>query len=171
MFWKSETDRWVERVAKSIRKQGFAGVPVGDFGREMNWIYTVGLMETFQAPEIIIFDLPLDAAADAVSSIIDGLRTRTDIPAEGVLYEGEGAPPAVWRRVHPSQISGAGWFALAKLYYERQGRPETLEALQLVLPAPDGALPWSEGYPERLRKLQPALYEPAPSALASEAGV
>jgi len=56
----------------------------------------------------------------------------------------------------------------------RTGMPYSFDAYQLVLSDNDGRLPWDDGYDERLRPLQPALYLPLEdeaSPLAEDAAV
>ncbi|HEY0647892.1 hypothetical protein [Phenylobacterium sp.] len=52
--------------------------------------------------------------------------------------------------------------------------PFGFNAFQLVLSDNDGRMPWDDGYDERLRPLQPALYLPLDvkeSPLAAEAAL
>lgn len=63
--------------------------------------------------------------------------------------------------MHPDWIDAPeGWFTFALWRRAlRTGKTFGLEAFQLVLSDEAGHFPWDEGYDERLRPLQPALWE------------
>lgn len=154
---------WKWQVRRDVRKRGWRGIYVGDYqGPPPSWAYTVGFWESAGSPEIIVFDLPRQAANDLLWNAYTQLRSGDLTIRDGEPWTAENGVSPVWRRVHPSQLDAdEGWFALARWYRFRQTGRDDLEVFQLVLPDNAGALPWQPGYDEQLRPLQPALYLPA----------
>jgi hypothetical protein len=156
---------WYARdTERRIRKHGWTGIYVGDYSSSPTWVYTVGLEETLGQPELVIFDLPNDAANNILWRAYEELKQGDLVLEDGKAWlTGEAEHPIVWRKVHPTQIESAdGWFTLAVMRaFARTGRMFELEAFQLVLSDQEGRLPWEPGYDDGLRFRQPALYLPA----------
>lgn len=150
---------WIKRQhGRDIDRCGWSGVYVGDYHSAPSWAYTVGFDETLNHPEMIAFDLPKASANGLFSSSFEAIRS-----GELVIEDGQQAPftdtRCVWRKVYPDHV--AEWLTLACMRrFARTGMPVGVEAYQLVLSDAAGLLPWDEGYDERLRHLQPALWEP-----------
>lgn len=159
-----------------IHQHGWTAIYVGDYHTAPTWTYTIGFEETLGKPEVIVFDVPQDAANALLWEVFTQLKDGRLVLEDGKVWpEGE-EKPCAWRKVDPSQIvSEEGWFTLAMMRsLARTGMPFGFEAFQLVLSDNDGRLPWEDGYDERLRGLQPALYlpvEPDGTSLAAEAGL
>jgi hypothetical protein len=154
-------------LRRSVRRLGWTGVYVGDYASIPTWVYTVGLDETLNHPELIIFDIRQCDANNILWETFESLRSGVLVLEDRLMWPGAGDHPMVWRKVHPSNIDAEqGWFTFAlRRRFERTRRNWGLEAFQLVLSDGDGHLPWDEGYDERLRKRQPALWDPAEPAL------
>jgi hypothetical protein len=138
-------------------------VYVGDYHHAPTWAYTVGLDETLNQPELIVFDAPQHAAGALFSGACDALKAGPLVLEDWLVWpEGE-ERPGVWRKVHPGRIDDEeGWLTMAVWRRaERIGRRGGLEAFQYVLSDNNGTLPWEAGYNEELRPLQPALWLPA----------
>ncbi|WP_397404276.1 DUF4262 domain-containing protein [Phenylobacterium sp.] len=147
---------------RRVRKHGWAGLYVGAYGEAPAWAYSLGFDETLDQPEVVMFDVPRDIASGVLWQAFDDLKSGELRFEEGATWSmGEDHPP-IWRKVHPSQISGVvGWLSLAQQRrFARTGQFSGLEAFQLVLPDPEGHYPWEPGYDEHLRPRQPALYLP-----------
>ena len=75
-------DDIIERDAELIRKHGFTMVGVTANGDDphdpINWIYTVGLLDTAAHPELVIAGAPLSVGASLMSAfaraVLDGER-------------------------------------------------------------------------------------------------
>lgn len=163
---------WIDRLLSAWRKRdtrrrvearGWTAIYVGDYKHAPSWVYTVGLTASLGSPEIIVFDLPRPSASQLVSVVHDQLRDGRLVLADGREWEGASAK-CLWRKVHDDHLGE--WLTLAFIPAMVADR---LEAFQLLLSDAQGRLPWKDGYDERLRPLQPALYEP-PLALASRPG-
>ena len=170
-MWKQLVLAWRRwSVARVVRKRGWRGVYVGAYDSPTPcWIYSVGFWECVGSPEVIVFDAPKLTANTTLLSVFDELRSGALRLEDGARWEDDwGGPAAVWRKVHPSQLD-MKWLRLAQWYRAQTTGSDDLDAFQLVLPDNDGHLPWEEGYDERLRPLQPALYLPA--RVAADAAV
>lgn len=148
------------KIHRRVRRHGWTAIYVGDYETAPTWVYTLGFDETLNQPEIIVFDLPQTDANRLLWQVFDELRAGLLVLDDGKAWPDGEAHPAVWRKVHPSQIDTAeGWLALAvRRRAQRTGFNFGLEAFQLVLSDEQGRLPWQDGYDERLRPLQPELY-------------
>lgn len=147
------------RQDRMIRRHGWTGVYVGDFHEAPTWAYTIGLDETHDDPELVVFDLRREDATAIFWTAIDELRAGTLKLEDGLSWPADSDVPGVWRKVHPDHVNE--WLPLACMRrHARTGKRNGLEAFQLVL-SDHGTMPWQPGYDERLRERQPALYEPA----------
>jgi hypothetical protein len=149
--------KWcVHAAGRRIRRHGFQATYVGAYDDPPAWAYTVGFDETLDHPELVLFDSPRKSAAHTLACFYDEIRAGRMVVEEGA-DPGASNTRCVWRKVHPDQL--AVWLPLAIWRrYAVTGQRYGLEAFQLVLSDPDGRLPWEEGYDERLRGLQPALW-------------
>jgi hypothetical protein len=163
-MWTKLLFAWHSRgVARRVRRLGWNAVRVGDYGKPPCWNYSVGFWESAQAPEIIVFDLPSDAVTGLFAEVHRQLLAGDLVIEDGAPWPMPGAPTPTWRRVHPTRL-GEEWFTLAQWYkWKRSGDPE-LSAFQLVLADDAGRYPWDSDYVEALRRFQPELYLPAPTA-------
>jgi hypothetical protein len=158
-----QLSRWIHawNVDRRIRRHGWAGIHVGDYEGGLAWTYSVGFDEALAQHEVIVFDVPKDVANALLWHAFEALKAGNLAFEDGAPVEALGG--AVWRRVHPSQIDNEdAWLGGAARRRERRtGSARGLQAYQIVLPGNDGLMPWDEGYDERLRMKQPALYLPA----------
>jgi len=161
---KRALHRW--DIDGRIRRRGWTGIYVGDYRHAPSWAYTIGLLVTLGAPEIIVFDLPKPVADALLGEVFRQLKDGELVIRDGETW-GDGDKPAAWRRVHPSQLANDEhpWLGLAETFDAiLMVRPREFEAFQLVLSDGQGCFPWDAGYDERLRPLQPELYLPLEEA-------
>ena len=125
------------RQGRQIRRHGWAGAYVGDYRTAPTWAYTIGFDETLDHPEIVVCDATRPAATRLFWRVFDEVRSGALVIEDGLAW-----PPEEDCRS------------------ARTGFRHGLEAYQFVLSDAEGFLPWEAGYDERLRRLQPALYEP-----------
>jgi hypothetical protein len=156
---------WHSRdVDKRIAKHGWTATYVGDYATAPTWAYSIGFQQTLGQPEIVVFDVPKEVANGIFWTTYEELKAGTLVLEDGARWHAEDEEkPLVWRKVHQTQIeSRVGWFTLANVRRLAQtGVMFDVEAYQLVLSDEAGKLPWEDGYNERLRPSQPALYLPA----------
>jgi len=115
-----------------IIDRGFAIVPISTRTENKGWVYTIGLIDSKEHPELVVAGYPLDLAIDVVdqlgTAVIAG--DRVDPTARLAVNGLEiGA-----RSVHERHLRGdliARWH----FYYETLGRCDLVpRALQVVLP-------------------------------------
>ncbi|PZQ64595.1 MAG: hypothetical protein DI570_04880 [Phenylobacterium zucineum] len=156
---------WHDRdIERRIAKRGWTGIYVGDYASAPTWTYSVGFQQSLGQPEIVIFDVPHEAANSILWTAYEELKAGTLVLEDGKRWHAEDEEkPLVWRKVHRTQIeSRVGWLTLANARRLTQtGAMFDVEAYQLVLSDEAGRMPWEEGYNEWLRHRQPALYLPA----------
>jgi hypothetical protein len=145
---------WRRRGPRRAEGRGWTAIYVGDYKQAPSWVYTVGFKASLGEPEIIVFDLPRPSASQLVSHVHDELRSGRLILLDGVEWAAA-STRCVWRKVHEDHLGE--WLTLAFIPAMVAGG---MDAFQLVLSDAAGRLPWEDGYDERLRALQPALYEP-----------
>ena len=141
---------------RRIRRHGWAGVYVGNYNDPPTWAYTLGLDQTLDHPEIIVFDVKRKDGTFLLSHIFNELRAGRLVIEEGLAWA-EATSPSVWREVHPDHTGE--WLPLANFQrYWTTGRGDGVRAFQLVLSDSEGVLPWEPGYKEVSRQFQPALW-------------
>lgn len=169
--------RWHESdTDRRVRKHGWTAIYVGDYQTAPTWAYTVGLDESLDQPELIVFDAPQESVNALFWGAYEALKDGSLVLEDGLNWSEDHEHPCVWREVHPSQINcDDGWFTFAVIRRARRTHQmEGLRAFQFVLSDNDGKLPWEEGYDERLRERQPPLWLPVAEenpSLAAEAGL
>lgn len=151
-------------IDQRLRKHGWTAIYVGDYATAPTWTYTLGLEETLNQPELVVFDVTQEAASAILWTAFEELKAGTLVLEDGKRWhEDDPDGRLVWRKVDSSQIeSRVGWFTLAvarRLVVKRE--MFGLEVFQLVLADENQRMPWEGGYNENLRFRQPALYLPA----------
>jgi hypothetical protein len=144
--------RWIDMVAN----HGHAVVKVADRvdepSGEPNFAYSLGAFESYGAPEVIVFGLNSDAAANIINDIMVDYREGRRF-APGVLeYElvGGGHPVVFLEADRRKGLEYAGY---TNWYYERAPFP----LWQLVWPAKNGSFPWEADCPAEMKACQPDL--------------
>lgn len=117
-----------DEVARSIdlavRVHGWALIPVED---ERPWAYTVGLLETYQHPELVVTDLELSVEVSIINWAVRQIASR------GMIDEAELARRELRAaEVHRSHDAG-DWFGTWCRHYKRFPSPG--DFVQLI-PAP-----------------------------------
>jgi hypothetical protein len=147
-------------IARTVSQHGWQAI--GVFDDEPPFVYTCGLMTTFQHPEAIIFGLGSETGHSVLSSMVHEMRRGQSFAApgnyEGVLVD---LPIAV-RPVHRSQHELYLGFAMGHCRYT--GNPGGLLAVQVFWPDKAGKFPFDAGCDQVARTLQPRLDLAAPES-------
>ena len=154
-------------LERAVMKQGWAAALVGRYGEAPSWTHSIGFQETLGQPEVVVFDVPDAQRSALIREVFEELQAGTLTLEDGKTWEREDHDhPAVWRKVHSSQIDCPdGWFETAAARRPRgRGPADDPEVFQLVLSDQKGLLPWDDGYDETARPRQPALFLPAVDA-------
>lgn len=143
-----------DEIAEIVRKHGWFAGSVSD--RSPPFLYTVGLMQTYRHPELIVFGLEPDGAHALCSALVRGMAaggSYTEAGVRKVAVGGEAHRIAV-RRVHPSQHPLYLGFAMAFARRERLG---DLVAVQAFWADSAGKFPFDAGCDLAVFTLQPRL--------------
>lgn len=162
MFEKLRREWHLRDIDKRIQRHGWTAMYVGDYRSGPCWAYSIGFEENLGQPEVVVFDISQADANSLLWWIYTSIEKGELTAREGETWAPEGEVIGAWREVHPSQIDGPdGWFAAALERRVRRGATQPLRVFQLVFRDEAQKFPWADGYNERLRTKQPALYLPA----------
>ena len=147
-----DDQEWIDLIARF----GHAIVKVADRADEPTaeppFAYSLGAFESYGVPELILFGLEGDVAAEIINGIMDecrrGKRFRSGVPIHDIFG---GDVPAVLLETDPARA--LNYATHADWYYERQPFP----LWQIYWPAKNGCFPWDTGYPVEMAGWQPDL--------------
>jgi hypothetical protein len=151
-----------EEIAESVQRHGWHAIAVEGTASEAPFIYTIGLCDKFEHPELVIVGLPSNVAHSLLADVVKAIRTGQQYrPGETYRDLIQGYEVTLLR-VHRSQVLCRLGYALA--YYRRASRPELLRALQILWPDRAGRLPNDPSCDRAVAQLQPLLdHEVSPS--------
>lgn len=142
-----------EEIARSVAANGWHAISVNDSSPE--FIYTCGLMTTFEHPEAIIFGLNSKTAYSILAAMVEDIRGGRSFAAPGV-YEGILVElPIAIRIVHPSQHEVYLGYAMG--HCRHVGKPGGLAAVQVFWPDKQGRFPFESECDSELAALHPRL--------------
>ena len=131
------------------------------FGGEcLAWSYTVGLVDNFDHPELVVMGLDRGSGYGLLAALIDelgvGLRRRVGRDWPQALNHHQlrlvSVDPQRWTE---------DWFCVWVNYYGSLGRFDLVpEALQVAWADDEGRFPWESDFEAAKRMLQPLLDEP-----------
>jgi hypothetical protein len=108
----------------TIRAFGWQLVQITDTNP---WSYTVGLLESYDHPELMVTGLGLDVQNRVIRKIVDSIKTTGTV--DDTLHEREGIALV---EVHPNHLAG-DWFGTWSNFYHRLPPPGSF--LQIVPPS------------------------------------
>jgi Domain of unknown function (DUF4262) len=142
-------------ILERVAKLGWtATVVIGD-EEHPSFVYTTGLVATFEHPEVIIFGLEQRLAYDILALVVSDIRAgkRYCSPA---LYADLLTVPMALRPVHPTQH--IFYFGDTLGFYRQQGRPGDFTAVQLFWSDERGLFPFDSACAPAVVDAQPRLY-------------
>jgi hypothetical protein len=150
-----------EEIARSVAKLGWHAITVNDTSPD--FVYTCGLVTTFEHPELIIFGLGSREGYSVFAVMVEEIRNGRSFAKPGT-YDGilEECPIAI-RKVHPSQHEIYLGYAMG--HCRLMGNATGLRARQVFLPDKEGRFPFDTGCDLDVSQLQPRLNLEAPRAL------
>lgn len=145
---EDDSDR---KLLADIDRIGWHVVGIEEDDEGPPYAFSVGLFHTFEHPEIIIFGLNHEVAANLINNIGEQIRN-------GVRYiEGEESEHIVEGYAvafrHVPKTSYRQLVGYARWFY----RSDDFPALQCIWPDPAGRFPWQEGYDHGFLSRQPLL--------------
>jgi hypothetical protein len=144
-----------EEIAEVVRQYGWYAASIND--HEPPFLYTIGLMQTLDHPEFIVFGLVADSAHALFSQLIRDIRAGRSYAEPGVSTFNIGGDEhrVAFRRIHPTQHERYLGFAMG--YCRYIGRIGELEAMQAFWPDSGGKFPFEVGCDLAVYRLQPRL--------------
>lgn len=138
------------------------GVDGGDH-RHVPWAYTIGLIERFDHPELVITGLDAVTAHSVLNAFGFEVKAGRRFDGLGELIEGVIHAPVRVMTVHRSHWAGDRFNQWHGYYEWVGGRSPDPRALQVIWPAVDGAFPTDPGE-EHAQVHQPLLLRPPVNA-------
>lgn len=155
------TDReLMARFEQRIEAFGFTMVGVGSGAK--SWVDTIGLLETFGHPEMVVTALAIETAAGLFEGLVERIRAGESFTPTSPDAALHGRPLRV-SAVHPTQWVH-GRFAMWTNYYGERGfLPAQPAAVQILWPNQDGVCPPDRDFCHDHRNCQPLLAFPVAS--------
>ena len=140
-------------LEETIRKHGWAATAVTD--HDPPFMYSAGLLSTYDHPELIVFGLPQPEQLHGVLARMVDLLSAHGPFATGEVRDDVLMEPfrVLIREVHPSQHV----FFLGYAMGHARVAAKDLRALQVVLPDASGVLPTEPGCDPEWAATQPHL--------------
>jgi hypothetical protein len=143
-----------DEIAEVVREHGWFAASIND--HDPSFLYSIGLMQTWGHPELIVFGLDASDAHALLSGMVREIRAGRTYAQQGVytvaLAEDRGV---AIRRVHPSQHPLYLGYAMG--YCRYLGRIGELEAVQVFWPDSGGTFPFQVGCDPGVNRCQPRL--------------
>ena len=144
-----------EEITEIVKKHGWYAASIYD--NQPPFLYSIGLMQTFNHPEFILFGLEPKYAHALISELVRDIRagksfTQPDKTAVSV----DGNEHRIGMRpVHPTQHELHLGFAMG--YCRYIGQTDELRAMQVFWPDRYGKFPFESGCNLDVYQLQPRL--------------
>lgn len=144
-----------EEIAEIVRKYGWYAANVSD--AEPPFLYTIGLLESWQHPELILFGLDAENAYALLAGLISNIQHGHSYAENAIqtIELGEDRHQVGFRCVHSTQHPVYLGFAMG--YQRHLGRPGELSAMQVFWPDEKGRFPFDPGCELDVYQLQPRL--------------
>lgn len=144
-----------EEIAEIVREHGWYAANISD--HEPPFLYSIGLMQTLNHPEFIMFGLEAENSHALFSQLVRDIRAGQSFAEPGVYtvnIRGDGHQVG-FREVHPTQHELYLGFAMG--YCRHIGRWGELAAIQVFWPDSTGKFPFDVGCAVDVYQLQPRL--------------
>lgn len=144
-----------EEIAEIVQEHGWYAASISD--HEPPFLYSIGLMQTCDHPELIVFGLEPDNAHALLSGLIQHIRSGESFvrPRVYSVRIEDDQHRVGFRPVHPTQHPLYLGFAMG--YCRRIGRWGELQAVQAFWPDSHGKFPFEVGCDFGVYQLQPRL--------------
>jgi hypothetical protein len=156
-------DKSEQRLIDDIARIGWhlMGIPADAEGP--SFVYSIGMMETLNHPEIIMFGLDVELMARVINTMGRDIRGGRSF-VEPVRYDGLIERYAC-KTLRVDEEFQLGYFGYALWYRHHIGKEGTLQAVQCFWPDKQGLFPDEPGCNPNVVRLQPRLQRPAPGSL------
>lgn len=141
------------KTKELIAKHGLAVMGIFASPEGPSFTYTIGLTETYDHPEIIVFGIDTRIASIVLNHIAEEIKGGRKF-TEGDVTDDFANYPVAFKSITTGQA--AGYVHQSTFHYE--GAPKQPTYLQLVLTDVAGKFPWDQGYAESMKRSQTELW-------------
>jgi len=144
-----------QRLVKDVANIGWHSLHVTGDGAIPDFVYSVGLMETYGHPEIIVFGLPMETMHDLLSNFVAGIDGGRLFARAG-SYDGivDGFSLATRPMNTQNHCDFVGYALWHRAFVGKGG---DLRVVQCFWPDKAGVFPFEKGCTETVAALQPRL--------------
>src|SRR5688572_25274034 len=150
-----EQDAYEQNLLKDVERVGWSLVAVPADEHGPSFVYSIGMMQTLNHPEIIVFGLDLTLMSNVVNDMGDqirgGRRFEEPVLYEDVLERFACKVLPVMKRHHEEYLGYAMW------HRRHVGKIGTLQVVQLIWPDKSGLFPDEPGCHPAVVERQPLL--------------
>jgi hypothetical protein len=145
-----------QKILHDIATIGWSLIGIDSDNQGPSFVYSIGMMQTLNHPEIIMFGLDTSLMATVINDIGDDIRSGRPFRQPG-LYEGILKNFAckiepVHEKYHPEYLGYAMW------HRRHVGHIGTLQAVQCLWPDKVGLFPGDPGCDPAIAQRQPTLH-------------
>lgn len=151
-------DEIQRRALDDIKQYGWHLITVPDDDEGPGFVYSVGMMQTLNHPEIIMFGLEPELMADVIDGMGHQIRKGRCFARPGLVddflkdYPCKIVPVA--KQWHAEYLGYAIW------HRRYLGQPDTLQAVQCLWPDKRGRFPDEPSCSPNIKACQPLLARP-----------
>jgi hypothetical protein len=152
-------ERWVimlsedDEIAQTVAKHGWQAINISDTSPP--FLYTCGLLTTFEHPELIIFGLESRQTHAILAAMVNGLRSGQSFAKPGKYDRVTDMWPIAVQKVHPTQHEFYLGYAMG--HCRHMGNAGGLAAMQVFWPDDHGRYPFDVGCDLAVYGSQPRL--------------
>ena len=156
---KSQLDEADKKLLADVERYGWHCLHIRGLVGESTlpyWSFSIGLFQTWQHPELVVFGLEQEQAHAVLGHLVDRIKTGERFSSGQDYSDILDGYLCRFIVVDPRWYSD--FFGYAQWFYETA---DGFPALQLLLPDKEGRYPWDDGY-AITKGMQPILSEAAP---------
>jgi len=148
-------EQYFAKVIEDIKRYGWHLVYIKGSATSPGFCFTIGLMQTYKHPEILLFAPTdaLDAFIPVIKPIVDQIAAGKSFKDGDILPEAFNRFSGAFRKVLPLYLST--FMGSAMRYYNQPN----VETLQLFWPDGNNHYPWHSDFPSVLFGHQPVLFQ------------
>lgn len=142
----------VNLMNENIQKNGYTVVGVMQGEDTPSFAYTVGLLETYNHPELIAFGLPVNTVSALFRNVVEGIIENQVIIQAHIPYEQIANMPIEFINADTNKAS-----AYMIGFINKYGNSRELKAMQLLWSDKQGFFPYEKEFDVAFLNSQPLL--------------
>ncbi len=151
-----------EKVLADVAEFGWHLVKILERSDSPGWAFSIGLYQTFNHPEVVVFGLNGDLMHSVISSIGEDLRTGKKFEIDGHYNDLIEAYSCTFKPV--SQIWYYPFLGYANWFYGNMEYP----VIQCIWPDKNSRFPWDSQFNPNWTCAQPLLFNQDPETARTE---